>query len=51
MQILNRNEMKKIVGGTNCQLCEDGSMNYKEFDGSEPEDGCSWGLCPEPDQK
>lgn len=45
--VLSRKEMKLIKGGSaNCQLCDDGRMIYKDFDGSDPEDGCSWGTCP-----
>ena len=52
MQNLNRNDMKMIVAGTtNCQICDDGTMEYKEFDGSAPPEGCAWGTCPVPDEK
>jgi len=44
-------DMKKIMAGsgssTNCQLCENGDIIYRDYDGSEPEDGCSWSTCPQ----
>lgn len=50
-QVLGRNDMKKIMAGsgssTNCQLCENGDIIYRDYDGSEPEDGCSWSTCPQ----
>jgi hypothetical protein len=44
-QVLGREEMKKIMAGsTNCIICPSGH-ECKEFDGSAPPSGCSWGEC------
>ena len=47
---LSRDEMKQVKAGyrgsnTNCIICPNKENKCKEYDGSVPDEGCSWGTC------